>query len=277
MIRLGRGATDGAGRLICMFGDGGTSKTRTAAACFRAVPEVYGEAGVYVATDPSSEELGPVLLEDRGRLDKVGVNTNEDVFKQIIEITKADWRKEGYKTVIWDTATTLGQMMLSQLANSGKFSEKHIALSNAPGAETNLPMMGDFHAAETLLFRWLSKQRESGMHHLMIFHARELRPEPGEPGEPYGGPAFCGQQLTRKIGNWYNMSLRFATRVKKRTDLTKPAETEFVVHTTDTGIWKAKFRLPQATNPVPEVVLNPDPVNLWQTLERYLNPVETKK
>lgn len=273
IVRLGRGAQGGGARLINLFGAGGSGKTRAAAACCRARPDIYGERAIYVPIDPGSEGLGPVLAEDRGRLELVGVDPSKDVFSQAVEIIQHPWAEEGIKTIVWDTMTTLGQIMLGQLANSGKFSsDKHIELSTVRGAKVNLPMQGDFLAIEALLFQLLSLMRGSNVNHLAIFHELEIRPEPGTPGEPYGGPAFVGKAMTRKIGNWYTQSLRFSTRQRRRANLQEAPKQEWVVHTEDRGIWKSKFRLPQPENPCPEIVLNPDPANLWQTLESYLNP-----
>lgn len=277
IIRLGAGAQADTARLIVAYGAGGTSKSRSAAACCRARPDVYGERAALVCADPGSEGLGPILEADRGRMEKVGFDAKSDVYTQIMDILQFDWKAEGIKTCIWDTMTTVGQIMLAQLANSGKFSERNIELSTVKGGEAKQPMQGDFLAAETLLFRFLYKLRDSGMNHILLFHELDVRPEQGTPGDPYGGPAFVGKAMTRKIGGWATQTLRFSTRPKKRATLTAPIEQEYVVHTEDRGIWKAKFRLPQPTNPCPEIVLNPDPINLWQTLEGYLNPVEAKR
>lgn len=259
--RLGSNPADRGPALICVTGQGEAGKTRFACSAPRACPDRFGKRALYIAIDPESEALGPVLLEDRPNLEKVRLNMKADVFEQMKSIYEYDWRSEGITTCITDTMTVLSQTMLAQLTDSGKFSDRHIDL----GSGVKQPMQGDFLATQTLIMALLRKQQQSGMNHLTLFHDQEVRPDAGQPGEPIGGPATVGKASVRSIVNWYNTVLHLVKRQKKRTDLTKPIEYERVVHTAGHGIWQAKLRTPKPFNP--EIIMEFDPANVWRTLE----------
>lgn len=198
------------------------------------------------------------------------INEGKDIFAQVLEIYSYDWAREGFKTIITDTMTILTKGILSQVTNSGRFSDKHIDL----GQGIKQPMQGDFLATQTLLLSLLRRQQQSRLNHLTLFHEIEIRPEAGQPGEPIGGPDTVGKASVRLIVNWYNTVLHLTRRQKKRTDLRQPIEYERVVHTTGHGIWQAKLRTPDPTNRIPEILMEPDPASVWQTLEKTIYPTE---
>jgi len=248
--------------LICLYGGGGGGKSRLSAACCRAWPEQFGERAVYVAIDPETESLGPILREDRPNLERITLDAGKDAFAQLDDIYQFNWRAEGFGTVITDTMTVFSQLLHSQLTNSGKFSDRHIDLGNG----MKQPMQGDYLATGTLIGALLRRQQATGLNHITLFHEQEVRPDAGQPGEPIGGPSTVGKASVRTTVNWYNTVLHAVRRPKKRTDLTKPVEYERVVYTDGHGIWQAKLRTHHPTNPAPEIVMDSDPANVWLRL-----------
>lgn len=253
--------------LINGYGGGGVGKTRLFASCFRGWPEQFGDRGIYVGLDPASERLDSVLPVDRPNLELVGVDMSKDVYAQLKEIYTYNWAAEGFKTIITDTLTTAIGTMLTQFTNSGKFSDKNIDLGNG----MKLPQPGDYNAANTLTMGLLRFMQTSNMNCLTLYHEQEVRPEPGTPGEPYGGPATVGKALVRTIGNLDMTVLRLGVRRPKGTPLGTKPEMERVVYTDANGIWASKLRTPHLKNPCPEIVMEPDPVNVWYKLKEVLN------
>lgn len=274
MERRGSGATAGGPALICLTGEAKSGKTRLACAVNRGDPQQFGERSVYVAIDPEAARLGSVLLEDVENMEVVTLSPGKDVFSELKGIYEYDWKKEGIKTVITDTMTIWSQDMMAQLTNAGNFSDKHIQLSK--GGNVYQPMPGDFLGTETLLFDLLRTQVSSGMNHISLYHEREDRPEAGQPGKPVGGPATVGRASIRKIAAWYNSVLRLAVRQKRRTDLSKPVEYERVLYTAPHDIWLCGLRTPHLKNPIPEIIVQDDPANVWSTLRTTLSPKEAK-
>lgn len=272
MERRGSGAGAKGAALICLTGEAKAGKTRLACAANRGAPEQFGTRSVYVAIDPEAASLGSVLLEDRANMEVVTLNPKKDVFAELKGVYEYDWKKEGISTVITDTMTIWSQDMMAQLTNAGNFSDKHIQLSKA--GNVFQPMPGDFLGTETLLFDLLRTQISSGMNHISLYHEREDRPEPGTQGKPVGGPATVGKASIRKIAAWYNTVLRLAVRQKRRTDLSKPVEYERVLYTAPHDIWLCGLRTPHLKNPISEIAVDDDPVNVWQKLHETLNPKE---
>jgi hypothetical protein len=229
----------------------------------RGDPEQFGDLAVYIGIDPESLNLGSVLMEDRPHLAPIGLDPTKDLYQELKGVFEYPWRKEGISTVIVDTWTVWSQDMLALLTNSGKFSDKHIKLSE--GAFQAMP--GDYGGVETLLFNLFRIQKASGLNYINIFHEREDRPEPGTPGETVGGPATVGKASIRKIAGWHNTVLRLALRPVRRTDLSKPPEYERILHTAPHGIWSCGLRTPHLVNPIAEIKVNADPVNVWQVMK----------
>lgn len=265
MIRHGVGTPAGPS-IIALESAPKTGKSRLACAAMRGDPETFGDVATYVAIDPESASLGSILMEDRPHLNVVTLDPTKDAYQELKEIFKFPWQKEGIRTVIVDTWTVWAQDMLAALANAGSFSDKHIKLSE--GAFQ--PMPGDFLGMETLTFNLFRLQKASGLNYINIFHEREDRPEPGSPGETVGGPATVGRASIQKIAGWHNTVLRLAMRPMRRTDLSKPLEYQRILHTAPHGIWQCGLRTPHLTNPIPEIVVDSDPVNVWQTISKTL-------
>lgn len=265
--RHGMGEQPKGAALIGIYGGGSSGKTRLACSAMRGAPEWFGSKAVYIAIDPETASLGPVLPPDRKNLEVVTINLDKDVYDQVKDIYSFNWRAEGFDTVITDTFTILSQVMLGQLTNSGRFSDKGIQISGAD----KLSQQGDYLATGVLMSTLLRRQLASGMNHLTLFHEQEVRPDAGKPGEPIGGPMTVGKASVRTVVNWYNTFFHMVEEPKKRTDLTKPLEYQRVVRTARHGIWQAKLRSPELENKLPEIVAEPDPINVWRVLDKTLN------
>lgn len=269
--RLGSGAQSRGASLICIAGSGEAGKSRLAAACVRAAPDWFGTRAAYIAIDPESASLSSILPQDQANLEVIGLDLGRDVYEQVKAVYNHNWAAEGITTIITDTASVLTQAMLAQFAASGKFAgsrgDQHINI----GSGENLPMPADYQAVNTLFMSLLRRQQASGLNHLTLFHDQEVRPEPGQPGDPIGGPATVGKASIRTIINWYNTALHLVKRTKRRVDLTKPVEYERVVHTTGHGIWQAKLRVNDKSREVPEILMDYDPASVWTTLNTIIN------
>lgn len=257
----------GGKQLVCLYGAGEVGKSRILGAICRAAPQIWGERAVMLTTDPEGEGLGSILLQDRPNMEVVTLELDKDVNKQLEDayLGKGDmkWiRDEGFKTIVTDTLTIAMRTLLGQLADSGKFSEKHIRLSDSH----NQPMQGDFLAVGTLMDGLLRAQKNGPFNHIVSCHEQEVRPEEGKPGETIGGPATVGKANVRSIVNWYNTVLRVWQKPAPRKDLNSPVTMQRFVSTTTTGIWQAKFRSPQLSNPIPTILVNEDPVNVWREI-----------
>lgn len=255
-------------QLVLLYGQGETGKSRLVGAAPRANPEIWGQKVVYVAADPEGARLGSILASDRDLLEVVELDYSKDIYAQLEEIytatKRAKWiADEGFRTIITDTFTVPMRALLAQLADSGRFSEKHIRLSDSG---RNLPMQGDYMAVGSLMDSLFRAQQSGPYNHIVVCHEQEVHPEEGKRGESIGGPTAVGKAAVRLLVNWYNTVLRVSQRPKPRKNLGEKLEMQRVVSTTTNGIWQAKFRCPQPTNPIPEILVEPDPVNVWRAI-----------
>lgn len=259
-------------RLVLLYGAGETGKSRLVGTVPRSNPTVWGQRVVLVTADPEGSRLGSTLIEDRPLLERVDLDFSSDIFAQLEEIysgtKRAKWiREEGFTTIITDTLTIAMKAMLTQLADSQRFSEKHIRISDSGHMQ---PMQGDYLAAGQLLDNLVRVQVSGPFHHVVVCHEQEVRPEEGKPGETIGGPATVGRAAVRQLVNIYNTVIRLHQRPKQRKSLQERLTMERVAATATHGIWQAKFRCPQPANPIPEIMVEPDPVNVWRTIDRAL-------
>lgn len=265
-----RGSVTVGKRLVVLYGAGETGKSRAAAAAPRSNPAAWGERALLVAADPEGGRLGSTLMVDRPNLEVLQLNYTKDIFAQLedlyLGVRTGKWAvEEGFKTIITDTLTLAARGMLTQLANSQRFSEKHIKMSDSGHM---LPMQGDFLAAGGLLDNLIRAQVSGPFNHIIVCHEQEVRPEPGKPGDVYGGPATIGKAAVRQLVNSYNTVIRFYLRPKPRKSPQDRLEMERVAATATHGIWQAKLRTPHPTNPIPEISIETDPVSFWTALDK---------
>ena len=264
------GKPSAAKRLVLLYGAGEVGKSRLVGTVARSNPEAWGERVVLVTADPEGSRLDSTLLEDRASLERIDLDYGADIFAQLEEIytgtKRAKWiRDEGFRTIITDTLTIPMKALLTQLADSQRFSEKHIRISDSGHMQ---PMQGDFLAAGQLLDNLFRAQVASPFHHVVICHETEIRPDDGEGGVAVGGPATVGRATVRQLVNLYNTVIHVYQRPKQRRSLQEKLSMERVAATTTHGIWQAKFRCPLPANPIPEIMIDPDPVNVWNAIDQ---------
>lgn len=255
---------------MLLYGSGETGKSRLLGSLPRSNPDFFCSPSgkvVYLAADPEGARLGSILPDDRKYLEVVELDYKKDIFEQLNSLFggtgDCKWvADEGFKTIITDTLTVAVRAMLGQLADSGKFSDKNIRISRSH----SLPMQGDYMAAGRLLDELMRTQQAAPYHSIVACHEQEVHPDEGRRGESIGGPAGVGRAAVRLMVNYYNTVLRVHQRPKPRTQIGAKLEMERVVSTTTQGIWQAKFRVPAPINPIPEILVDPDPINVWQKL-----------
>lgn len=253
--------------LLNLYSAGGLGKSRLGASAPRGWPEQFGTKIACLCADPASERLDSILQADKGNVIKVGIDWSKEIFVQVRDFIRYDWKSMGCITGMVDTFTTIGGHMLSQVTNSGRFSDKHIQVSEG----VNQPMPGDYGACNTLIMNLIRFQQQSKINWLNLYHELEVRPEAGEPGDVYGGPQVVGKALTKTMVNQDITSLRLMQkRIQGKSLGERPTYQRMVVSETQ-GIWQAKLRSGHLTNPIPEIPMDPDPVNVWHKLKEVLS------
>lgn len=252
--------------LINMFSAGGMGKSRLMATAMRGWPEQFGSKIACLCADPASERLDSILPIDRQNIIRVGINWEKDIYQQIKDFIRYDWKAKGVLSGSVDTFTTVGGHLLAQITNSGRFSDKHIQLAEG----VNQPMPGDYGACNTLIMNLIRFQQQSGMNWINLYHELEVRPELGQAGDVYGGPAVVGKALTKTVGNLDMTCIRLGMKRAGQAKLGEKPSYKRVAFTEAQGIWLSKLRSPHPTNPIPEIDMDPDPVNVWHVLKKTL-------
>lgn len=245
---------------ILIYGDPKTGKTRLSTS----LPETFGDI-IYFAADPGSESLASVLESHRQRVAQVVKSRGPDPDKDAFEFALTDWRKEFPKagTLVWDTLTATSLDILNHLADSGAFSEKkHIAIGSTANPQ-NIPMMGDYMAAQNRISRLLDFLFKQPLHIIVICHATYDETRNGE--SPEFGPATSGKATVRTLPGRFDTVLHAARRILPSQKPGGPAESRYSVYTERHGIWSAGVRSSLLTNPIPVVETEPDPISFWNT------------
>jgi hypothetical protein len=256
-----------------VYGPSGNGKTRLVCSAMRADPDVWGDKALYVAIDPGSHKLRSVLPEDR---DHLVVHTLGEPGKpldpylemaKIIENKTA--AKNGCQTVILDTLTTASREILQAIANSGKFSSgKHIVIESSGVGKLNVPMQGDYMAAQQSVMHLLRMFENEPYNLIAVFHDGLFEPEATSSAPAVGGPATVGRSSIAPVAGWFDNLIRLESR---SVGTGASRSVEYVVHTERKGPFLAKLRLPHPTNPITEFKLNPDPVNFWHRIKELSN------
>lgn len=243
-------------------------KTRWACSAMRGYPEKWGDKALYVCIDPGSEELSSILVADLPHIVKepfgeIGKPT--DPYKELVRILESKRaEKEDCKTVILDTVSVASRSILQAVANSGKFSDKHVDIVSSGPGKLSLPMQGDYMAAQGMVMNILRMYKESGLNIIALFHDGLFEPEATSAAPSVGGPATVGKSALAPVAGWFHNLVRI--EAKNVTEAGKRA-TKYFVYTEKKGPFLAKVRLRHPVNPIPEFELNPDPVNFWQKLK----------
>jgi len=262
---------------ILIYGDPKTGKTRLATS----LTGRFGEI-LYVASDPGSESASSVLTPYVGRLhcvkptggDTAKSNPHVDAF----EIATRDWKKDfpEVRTLIWDTMTATALDILQYVATSGQFSQTaHVGLGTPGSVEhQKLPMQGDYMATHNIISRLVDFLFKQPLHLIVICHA--TYDEPKEGGAVEGGPATAGKATVRSFPGKFDAVIRVARRASggAPTAGVGGGASTVTAFTERVGIWSAGIRSGHATNPMPKVDLQSDPINLW---EQYDSNFATKE
>lgn len=217
--------------------------------------DYLGEA-VYLAADDGAENLRSCPPELRKYLHvvKAGPDANGkyDPRREYWEIIMTDWRKKwpGVKTLVIDTMTEMGAELLSDIADSGQFSDKHVKIGVGTKYQHNVPMQGDFGAAQDEVARMLKEIFKLPLNVFVLFHL--AIDETADGTAIVGGPATVGKATIRKVGKPFDAILRFEKKQVFDPD-TKKAQQCIVIHSEATGIWIGGVRSFEKENPIPQV------------------------
>lgn len=256
---------------ILIYGDPKTGKTRLATS----LPDRFGDI-LYFAADPGSESLSSVLRLYRHRLvvvkpgpDPSKPNQKYDPDVDAFTFALFDWSKELplVRTVVWDTLTATSFDILSQLADSGAFSEsKHIAIGS-DASRQNIAMQGDYGAAQNRIDRLMDFLFRIPQHLIVVCHAKMDESRNGEGLE--GGPATVGSATVRKFPGRFDTVIHTHRTYSPSKTPGGPAETKLAAFTSRHSFWSAGIRGSIPTNPIPVVPLDPDPINFWNLFDSH--------
>lgn len=251
---------------ILIYSDPKCGKTRLATS----LPEHFGES-IYVAWDPGTEHLGPVLPQYRSRLHPIqSVPKKGETYapdQDAFAIALMNWQEKFPKvrTLIWDHMSATAEDCLAFIADSSQFSKSHVAIG-APGSagKLNLPMEGDYGAVHGTIDRLTTFLFRQPLHLIVLAHANmaEVRGE-----GLVGGPATVGKASIRKYPGRFDSVIHLARK--------KGEKGERYVAYTDKhdGLWIAGVRSHLSTNPMPSLDLSPDPINFWNTYLQHFTPL----
>lgn len=251
---------------ILIYADPKCGKTRLATS----LPPHFGES-VYVAWDPGTEHLGPVLADYRPRLHVIqSVPEGKTKYAPDVDafaIALYDWRAEypNVKTLIWDHMTATAEDCLSAIADAGQFSDKHIAIG-APGSagKLNVPMEGDYGAVHSTIDRLTTYLFRQPLHLIILTHATMIEAKDGS--GLLGGPATVGRASVRKYAGRFDTVIHLARKRREKTDA-------FVAFTDKhDNLWNAGVRSSLLVNPMPVFDLAPDPSNFWLAYLKHFSP-----
>lgn len=251
---------------ILIYAEPKCGKTRLATS----LPAHFGES-IYVAWDPGTEHLGPVLSDYRNRLHviqsvpdgKTPYSPDVDAFA----IALYDWKKEypNAKTLIWDHISATAEDCLAQIADAGQFSDKHIKIGTPSSAgKLNVPMEGDYGAVHSTIDRLTTYLFRQPLHLIILAHATIIESKDGS--GLLGGPATVGRASVRKYAGRFDTVIHLARKRRDKVDA-------FVAFMDKhDNLWSAGVRSSLLINPMPSFDLAPDPINFWHTYLKHFSP-----
>lgn len=251
-----------------IYGDPKCGKTRLATA-FARLLSPKGKI-LYIASDPASESLKSVLPQYRDRIivlkPKVKVNPNDkfDPLKMAWNIATKNW-KEDYpdmECMIWDTLTASGRAILSQLADSEQFSDKHVQIAT-PYGPVNIPMEGDYGSGQRIVSRMMDGLLEQPYHVIVLCHAGTSTDKDGV--VTHQGPQTIGKATMSTFPGLFNPVIYMAPQSKSAIGDT-PGSTKYIAYTETQGRWPAGIRQSSSGgNVLAKVTLQEDPGHFWDT------------
>lgn len=243
-----------------------------------------GERAVLVAWDEAEDPLAPVLLENREHVISISPSPKIvrdkvifDPHKEAIAIATKPWATgftEGdivvppCQTLIWDTMTETARNLLAAYADSGLFSgDKHISIGEQ-GTPYYMaqPMMGDYGLAQRAVMHILRILFKQPMNIIVIFHTDFMEPEGA--GQVTFGPATVGKAAIKPVASMFDnlFMLDAQERLQKGNPPTRVMSRR--LYTDKKGLYLAGLRSPYPKNPIPELEVGDNPVDVWRTINR---------
>lgn len=266
-------------RRICVYGEGGTGKSRLVTS----LPwgsDLYGDKALYIAVDdtailldsilePNKDHLIPVELRpaDGQRLPDGSIDYHDEIFA----IVSQEWEKNGVGTIILDGVTSLAEKLLAQYAKLGRFSSNPVSFGRAGTAgHFNNPTEGDYGAAQSAAYRVIDFLFQRKCSVIVVAHEDIAEPKKTNTAQGIiGGPQLVGHAKTRELGRRFSTLLRLEVQRYMATPTAEP-ETQFVVHTENHGIWQSKIHSSVPELGLGDVLLEPDPASFWLAYEAAL-------
>jgi AAA domain len=255
-----------------IYGPAGSGKTRLATCAMRANPTRWGNKAAYIAVDRGGANLSSVLGEDISRLlvymlgDEAGkpYDPYDETMKIADELRKDP---QGCSTVILDTATVLARDILQGIANSGRFSDKHVMIVPSGPGKLAMAMPGDYGATQQSMFNIFRAFENLPLNFICLFHDGLVEPDIGDGFKPYGGPATAGKGAITPTAAWFDNLIRTEC-VQIGTGAGKVVK--YLAHTEKNGPYIAKVRQKHLKNTISQVELQPDPINFWQIADEVI-------
>lgn len=246
---------------ILIYADPKSGKTRLATS----LPDRFGEI-IYIAWDPGTEQLGPVLPQYRSRIHIIrSVSEPNKPYtpdKDAFQIALNDWSKPypNAKTIVWDHMTATAEDCLQAVADSSQFSQQHVSIQAGPG-KLNLPMEGDYGAVHGIIDRLTTFLFRQPMHLIILCHAATAELKDGTGA--IGGPATIGKASVRKYAGRFDTVIRLGRKLDGD-------KNKFTAYTDNHArIWTAGIRSRLASNPIPSFDLSTDPRNFWHIYDQH--------
>lgn len=237
----------------------------------------YPKKKLYIAADPGSEAaaLNRLDVVDVIQLEKkqVGNRLTYDPLSEAVATASRDWKKEypDVECLVWDTMTQTSREILSAIADSSSFSDKHVYVGTK-GTESYMaaPMPGDYGATQNATYRLLEFLNQQSMDVIVLFHGDTVEPNSSGTGVVVGGPTAVGKAAVVGISGFFNNLFRTEFRDPIRSG---KRVKEYVVHTEKRGPWLAGIRLrPGQVNPIPETVIpGNNPGHFWHQFSEVTN------
>jgi len=259
------------------YGRPKTGKTRTLAACCRALPEWFGERAIYVAADPDAKDLmfSGMLPQDAERMIAVEPLPPEDIdgpprigkkpggnyspLKEAQTIATYNWQAEypDIKTIIIDTMTEISEQLMIQVAlleeAPADAKDGRVTFGTRGGPDYHVsPSRSDYGVAQSLTMRVIRNLLNQPMNVICLFH------ETYAENKNIGGPAAVGNALVDVIPGKFQHTLHFTNK-----------KSVYTVHNSTHGVFLAGGRSP-SSKPMPDIILDEDPVNFWAAFGKSL-------
>lgn len=257
---------------VGIYGPAGSGKTRLACSAMRANPARWGEKAVYIAVDRGGANLSSVLKEDEDRLITymLGEEAGKayDPYDETMQIAaQLSKDNQGCSTVILDTATVLARDILQNIANSGRFSDKHVMIVPSGPGKLAMAMPGDYGATQQSMFNIFRAFENLPLNFICLFHDGYVD-DPDGGAKPYGGPATAGKGAITPVAAWFDNLIRLDCEIS---GFGSAKKVEYVAYSEKNGPYMAKLRQKKLKNPVGRIVLDNDPINFWQLADGALS------